>query len=301
MNSILPKLLSCAAIGLFMTNGQMPTAYAQAAAAKNDEAAVRQAGKDYLAAVERGDLKAVADLWAADGTYTDEFGHTSRVHDLLDHEAGGGKVVRPKTDVSDVKIRFLTPDVAVEEGNCETPSSTGASAIRGHYSALWIRQSGHWKLEDLRESRLDLSPDSGQLAELDIFAGQWSGEVNKLKIDVSANWNSAKTFLRRDFKVSSAGKEIFSGLQEIGWDPVSKHIRSWMFNDDGSYGDGLWSLEGNSWMVLTTRELPDGQTSKATHIYKFSNKNTMVWKSIRGSVGGQPADDFEIVLNRAAK
>jgi uncharacterized protein (TIGR02246 family) len=301
MNSILQKLLGCAAIGLFLTNLTAPRAYAQAAAAKNDEAAVQQAGKDYLAAVERGDAKALADFWTADGTYTDEFGHTSQVHDLFAREASGGKIVRPRPDVSDMKIRFLTPDVAVEEGNCETPSSTGASAIKGHYSALWVRQSGHWKLENVRESRLDSSPDSGQLSELDIFAGQWSGEANKLKIDVSANWNSTKTFLRRDFKVSSAGKEIFSGLQEIGWDPVSQHIRSWMFNDDGSYSDGLWSLEGNSWMVLTTRVLPDGQTSKATHIYKFSNKNTMVWKSIRGSVGGQPADDFEIVLNRAAK
>ena len=131
-----------------------------------------------------------------------------------------------------------------------------------------------------------------------MFLGQWSGEANKLKIDVSAKWNSTKTFLRRDFKISSAGKPVFNGTQEIGWDPATGHIRSWMFNDDGSYGDGLWSLEGTAWMVLSSRVLSDGQISKATHVYKFPDKNTMVWKSIRGSIDGQPADDFEIVLNR---
>jgi len=295
--SIFKKPFILVALWFLATTGFPRIAPAQSTAEKNDEAAVRQAGKDYLAAVERGDAKPLADFWRPEGTYTDEFGHTNRVRDLLSGESGG-KIARPKTDVSNVKIRFLTPDVAVEEGDCETPSTDGAATIKGRYSALWVRQSERWKLESLRDSRLQSVADSGQLAELDVFAGQWSGEVNKLKIEVSANWNAKKTFLRRDFKITSAGNEIFSGTQEIGWDPVSQHIRSWMFNDDGSYGDGFWSLEGNSWMVLTSRVLSDGQTSKATHIYKFSNKDTMIWKSIRGTVDGQPADDFEVVLNR---
>ena len=199
-----------------------------------------------------------------------------------------------------MKIRFLTPDVAVEEGDCETASAAGAAGVKGHYSALWVHRSGRWKLDSLHESRLDASPGGGQLAELGIFVGQWSGEINKIKIDVSAKWNSTKTFLRREFKITSAGKPLFSGSQEIGWDPVTQHIRSWMFNDDGSYGDGIWSLEGAAWMVLNSRVMPDGQTSKATHIYTFPDKNTMIWKSIRGAVGDEPAEDFKVVLKGAA-
>ena len=273
--------------------------YAQSPAKQGDEAAVRQAGKDYLAAAERGDGKALADFWTADGTYTDELGRTSKVHELLAHETGGGKIARPRTEVSDVKIRFLTPDVAEETGVCETASPAGAEPVKGAYSALWVHQKGGWKLESLRESRLEASPGNGQLANLDVFIGQWTGETNKLKIEVSAKWNSTKTFLRRDFKISSAGKPVFNGTQEIGWDPATGHIRSWMFNDDGSFGEGFWSLEGTAWMVLSTRVLSDGQISKATHVYKFPDKNSMIWKSIRGSIDGQPADDFEIVLTRS--
>jgi uncharacterized protein (TIGR02246 family) len=292
--------LSVLSIALLVSLTAARSSRAQSPVAKGDEAAVRQAGKDYLAAAERGDAKDLADFWTADGTYTDELGRTSKVRELLAHESGGGKIARPRTEVSDVKIRFLTPDVAEETGACETAAPAGAEPVKGAYSALWIHQSGRWKLESLRESRLEAAPGNGQLANLDVFIGQWTGETNKLKIEVSAKWNSTKTFLRRDFKISSAGKPVFNGTQEIGWDPATGHIRSWMFNDDGSYGEGIWSLEGTVWMVLSSRVLSDGQISKATHVYKFPDKNSMIWKSIRGSVDGQPADDFEIVLTRSS-
>jgi hypothetical protein len=294
------SVLSVFSIALAVPFIAASAGHAQSPAKPGDEAAVRQAGKDYLSAVDRGDAQALADFWTADGTYTDEGGHTSKVHDLLSQATSGGKMARPRTEVSDVRIRFLTPEVAEEVGTCETASPAGVEPVTGAYSALWVHQGGRWKLESLRESHPAAAAGNGQLANLDVFVGQWSGEANKLKIDVSAKWNSTKTFLRRDFKISSAGKPVFNGTQEIGWDPATGQIRSWMFNDDGSYGDGSWSLEGTVWMVLSSRVLSDGQISKATHVYKFPDKHTMVWKSIRGSIDGQPADDFEIVLTRAA-
>ena len=74
-----------------------------------------------------------------------------------------------------------------------------------------------------------------------------------------------------------------------------------MFNDDGSLSEGLWSREGNVWMALSTRVLSDERVSEATQIYKFPDKNTIVWKSIDGSIDGQPMDDFEVVLKRVTE
>ncbi len=163
---------------------------------------------------------------------------------------------------------------------------------------LWVRQNGRWKLDNLREMRAEApAAGDGQLASLDVFTGDWSGEVNKMTVRVSAKWDATKKFLRRDCSISS-GKASLASTQEIGWDPTSQHIKSWKFNDDGSYGEGLWSLEGNVWMELSSRVFPDGKTSTATQIYKFPDKNTMVWKVIRGSIEGQPTADFEVVLKR---
>src|SRR5262245_13261334 len=263
-----------------------------------DDAGVRQAGKDYLAAVQRRDVKAIADFWTADGTFTDETGRTFKVRERLAESTTAGGASYPHTAIRNIAIRFLTDDVALEDGDCETASAGGAP-VTGRYTALWVRENGRWKLDTVRATRAAPPADgSEQLASLDVFAGQWSGEIDKSTVRVSAKWDANKRFLRREFTIAS-GNASLAGTQEIGWDPLSGRIKSWSFLDDGSYGEGLWSLEGNAWMIASTRVLPDGSISTSTQIYKFPDKNTMIWKSIHGSVDGQPTDDFEITLKRS--
>ena len=61
-----------------------------------------------------------------------------------------------------------------------------------------------------------------------------------------------KKFLHRDITMTS-GKATLGGAQIVGWDPITQQISSWMFSDNGSYTiEGVWSLEGNLWMVLAT-------------------------------------------------
>ena len=98
----------------------------------------------------------------------------------------------------------------------------------------------------------------------------------------------------------TAGKSTLAGTQFVGWDPLAQQIRSWTFNDDGSYSDGVWSLQDNKWLVVSTRVLPDGSTSEAVQVYKVPDKSTIVWKLILGSIDGQPTDDVEVVLKRSS-
>ena len=282
------------------TSGRMLFAQGTADRSK-DEAALRQAGKDYLAAMERGDAKAVAEFWTAEGTFTDAAGRTVKVAEMLAKSgppavsAGAGSAARPQMNVTNVTIRFLADDVAVEEGDCET--GAGTSAVKGRYTALWVRQNEKWKLDSLRETVLG-TPVVDRRPSLDVFIGDWAGEYNKSTIRVSAKWDADKKFLRREFTMGTGNISV-SGLQVIGWDSLTQQIKSWSFLDDGSRGEGVWSLEGNVWMEFATRVLADGRTSSSIQVYKFPDKNTMVWKVMRGSVDGQPAEDFQIVLKRA--
>jgi len=272
---------------------------AQAPASRTkDETAVRQAGKDYLAAIEKRDAKAAADFWTADGTYTDESGRSVKVRELLEKSSdqAGGSASRPVDP--NAKVRFVADGVAIEEGEVDSQAGDGLTAAKDRYTALWVRDNGRWKLDHVNETRIEAAASSPPLASLNVFAGEWSGESNKITIRVSAKWDANKKFLHRDITMNG-GKAALVGRQEIGWDPLSQQIRSWMFSDDGSYSEGLWSMEGNLWMVLATRVLPDGKISKATQVYRFPDKNTVVWKSIRGTVDGQPTDDFEVVLKRS--
>jgi uncharacterized protein (TIGR02246 family) len=263
-----------------------------------DEASVRQASKDYLAALQRGDAKTVADFWTADGTYTNANGRSFKVRDLLAKNAGPTKSITPPTDIHHSSIRFITDDVALEDADFETPASNGAAPIKGHFTALWVRQNGNWKLASLKENRTSAAPScDDELASLGVFTGEWTGQSDQGTIHISSKWDATKKFLHRDFSLTG-GKSPVSGTQEIGWDPISHHIKSWMFIDDGSVSKGLWSLEGTVWMEVSTRTFADGRLSKATQTYKLPDKNTIVWKLIRGSADGKPAQTMEVTLNR---
>ncbi|HEY2883454.1 MAG TPA: nuclear transport factor 2 family protein [Pirellulales bacterium] len=267
-----------------------------------DEAAVRKAGNDYKAALTKGDAKQIAEFWTADGTLTDASGKAVKAKDVIQPAGDAKKQTAPPAEESKSTIRFVTPEVAVEEGTVK-PASSGAAAPVVSYSAMWVLQSGKWKIDSLREMRTAAgsaaaAAPANQLAELEIFNGQWSGEVNKLNLQISAKWNATKTFLRRDFTIASGGKTAFSGVQEIGWDPDARQIKSWMFYDDGSYGEGIWSLEGNAWMVLSWRELPDGTASTATQVYQFPDKNTLQWNIVHGAIDGHAAPETQVILKR---
>lgn len=265
---------------------------------KSDEAAVRQAGKDYLAALERGDA-AAAEYWTADGTYTDLSGRTVKVREL--HAAakeGKGKAATISPGVN-IAVRFVGQDVAIEEGDYSTSGGDDQSSIKCHYTALWVRDGKRWKLDSVQERPIAPATETKLPASLDAFVGQWTGEENKIAINISAKWDANRKFLSRRISMAS-GKATVIATQTIGWDPISQQIRSWTFCDDGSYSEGVWSLEGNAWMALSNRVLADGKTSEYTQVYKFPDKNTIVWRLIRCAVDGQPTEDQEIVLKRAA-
>lgn len=253
-----------------------------------------------MAALEKGDSKALAEIWTADGTFTDSDGHTYKVRESL--QKGGGKSLeaRQKLAVSDVSIRFVTPDVAIESGTSATGATSHSAAGKERFTAMWVRKEGQWKIDSLRETRVESPVNTGteSLAALNLFSGEWTAEMNHITIHVKATWNPTKRFLRREFTLSDNAKASTGGSQEIGWDPQSESIHSWTFNNDGSTGEGTWSLEGSVWMTLANRYLPDGRKSSAVHVYQFRDKDTLVWKSIHGRIDGEPSPDFEVVFKR---
>ena len=278
----------------------MQLAIAQRPSARNprDEAAVARASKDYLAALDRGDAAAIAEFWTPDGTYTDETGQVFKARDLVAKVVAAKSVARPSASLNNITLRFVTPDVVMEEGVCEMPSTAGAKALHGRFSATWVRQNDRWRLDSLREWRTSSNSGGKHLVPLQPFLGEWLGQTGNRSIRVSVKWNLGKTFLNREFSVLTDGQESFHGTQQIGWDPLTEQIRSWTFNSDGSRTEGIWSLEGNVWMVASQGAMPDGELSTATHVFKFQDKNTMVFKSISGEIGGKPTPDFEMKLVR---
>ena len=115
----------------------------------------------------------------------------------------------------------------------------------------------------------------------------------------SVGWSDNKNFLVRSFDVRVKGKPALTGSQRIGWDPLTRQIKSWVFDSNGGHGEGLWTRSGDQWVIKATGVRPDGRTVTATQVLTFVNKDNLRWKSIDRTLGSEIAHDIdEIVMVR---
>jgi uncharacterized protein (TIGR02246 family) len=255
----------------------------------NDEAAVRAAVAAYVAAYNRGDAKAVAAFWSDNGLWISPDGQRVQGRAAIEKELAAmfteGKGLH--IEVLDSSIRFLTADVAVEEGKVRV-TKPGEAPTESTYIALQVKQAGQWKLDSVRETEVPAAQEpASPLAELDWLVGDWIDQSPDATIATSVAWMKNKTFLHYTFTVSAPGADDLEGTQIIGWDPEAGQIRSWMFDSDGGFGEGTWSKKGNHWIVKLHHVLADGRKASSTNVYTPVDHNTFTWKSIGREVAGE--------------
>lgn len=301
------RVSSCAAVAILLAAWAGVT-WAQSS---EDEKAIRAAGIAYQEALARGDGKALAALWTADGDIVDDHGVVTKGRETVALTAPPSDAPRPEFRVHGTSLRFLTPDVALEDGMIDVMLSGSAVPQAGRFSATWVRQGGAWKLASLREGRLPGATGAAQLADLDWMVGDWTvvdnappdAKAARPTIEVSVRWNASRTFLLRDMKISPAAgaSEPSTPLhvtQRIGWDPLSRQIRSWVFSADGGHGDAFWSRDGNSWLARTSAVLPDGSQTSSLNVYTYDGKDRCTWQSFHTHAGGEHLPPVNMTMIR---
>ncbi len=264
-----------------------------------DRRAIRAAAKEYLGALARGDAKRLAEYWTSDGDFVDALGQTHPASELIAEASQPlGADQRPEVKLVDNGIRFLTADVAIEDGTSEVSHAGGRSPSRGRFSAVWVKKEGRWRLASLRESRIDPVARPAVLADLAWMLGEWSAESEETTLEVSARWNATETFLLRDLKVMRGGQIAFQASQRIGWDPVAHTIKSWIFDSDGGYGEATWTRDGDSWEIQSSGVLPDGRQTSATNLIEYNGKSGFSWKTVAATIGGQPGPSLDVQFTR---
>ena len=125
------------------------------------------------------------------------------------------------------------------------------------------------------------------LKDLEWLIGEWIDEDEGSSIKTVCAWTKNRNFITRTFSLSFEGEVVLEGTQVIGWDPERKRIRSWMFDSEGGFGDGLWLRKGNQWIVKSSQVLKGGKRASAINVMTLVDDKTLKWRSIGREIDGE--------------
>lgn len=276
-----------ALIGAWAFAGESP----EAADVRQIEAEVEA----YVEAFNAKDAAALSRHWSETGVYMRPSDGVRLVgRKAIENEFRSAFAERPDAVLS-VKvdaIRFVTADVAIEEGVAAV-ASPGEAPARSGYAAVHVKRDGEWQIDSIRETDLpaEEAAAGGHLAELAWLVGDWVDESDAATVETSVTWTKNNTFLSYAFKVSAGEQTELEGTQVLGWDPVQKTIRSWMFDSDGGFGEGVWTRRGDRWEVKLHQVLADGRTASSTNIYAPLDDNAFTWRSTDRVIEGERLPD----------
>ena len=263
---------------------------------RGDEKAVRASVASFEAAFNKGDAKALAAHWLPDGDLVTASGEMVKGREAIQRqfELFLAERGRPKLKSTIISIRFLAPDVAVEDATSRLDPPPAGPPIHAHHTTIYVKREGKWLIASARGAVSFPPSNYDHLKELEWMVGTWAleGESGAGHIHTTCRWSENKNYLVREVRAELHDQISVSGTVRIGWDPRQKKIKSWVFENDGSLFQGTWTRQGNRWLVEESGTLQDGTEASAVNILTPIDADTFQFQSVRRKLGGQPEPDI---------
>ena len=278
------------------------SAYGSTAETDVQEAILINNAKAFTDAFQKGDAKAVAAFWAEDGDYVDinarHFVGRVSIQDTFKELFAENKDLKLRIEIN--SVRFVTPDVAIEDGTTSVIPPGGGPPSQARYTNVHVKKDGQWLLQSVREAPYTPPGSSEHLRGLEWAVGDWADEEDGPEVSlVTFEWSSESNFLISTQSVT-VGDTLVSGVTEwIGWDPATSQLRSRSFEANGGTGQGVWSNQGNEWIIKTNVILPDGKKLSATNVVTRNGPDAITWQSKDRTLDGKALPDVkEIKMKR---
>lgn len=264
--------------------------------------AVAANDRAYEAAYAKADIKALADFYAEDISYTAEDGSIlngrSAVEASVAAALAGNKGAKLTINLDSVRV--LAPEVVVEKGSTTVTSKNGEKAS-SMFTAVHVKKDGKWKISELVETPAPVVSAGEHLSELSWLIGDWN-EADKdagLTVKSHYQWARGGNFISRNVTVKRGDDDVLEGWQVIGWNPVEESIRSWTFDDAGGFTDGSWTREGERWLVREIGYSADGSRTTADNTLTKAGPDKLFWESANRTLDGDPLPGIgRIEINR---
>ncbi len=258
-----------------------------------DEKSIRDAAAKYAEAYNKGDVDALAAMYAKDATYDEGEGPVIAGRDEIRKalaanfaEASGTKMA-----IEIKSIRF-TKNRAIEIGVATMTPAKGEPVVVA-YRAIHSKQpDGQWLMTSVGpDVTAEGATAAGPLEELEWMIGNWADTETDLDLNSSCRWDRNRRFLLRTFVMKEDGRQELQVNEIIAWDAADKIIRSWVFDSDGGFGQNTWSKRGDDWIISAKGTLADGGRGSAVNIIHRIDDNSYTWSSTNRDVDGQMLPD----------
>ncbi len=280
--------------------GQEQAGEKTAANRSADEAAIRANVAAFVRAYNAGDAKAVATLFTPDALIVDKEEDTSQGRAAIEQTFADLFAAAPqkRLEVFIGSIRFIGPDMAVEVGTTKEIPGPGEAPDYDRYTVLHVKRDGKWLMALARDAEGEAPPNRERLRPLAWLVGDWVDDGGSVVVFSTCRWSEDGNFLLQEFKLQIQGQGAMRVSQRIGWDPLAKRIRSWVFDSEGGYGESVWTHTSDAWIIKATGVRSDGTTASATNMLIPAGKDGYVWRSTDRVVGGEVGASIEVKVVR---
>jgi uncharacterized protein (TIGR02246 family) len=287
-----------------------PASQSTAPQGKDADAPIRQMVAAFTKAYNSGDAKALASLFIVEAEIIDSEGQVVRGRRAIEDEFAAIFKQHPKAkiEIAIDSIRYLGPALAIEEGTSTVKYEPNDPGESGRYVVTYVKQDGRWQTVSAQEAPEE-EADSNSLEQLSWLVGNWVDENPEALVKTSFRWDEDHTYLVGEFAIHIAGRPAMKGTNRIGWDPLLRQIRSWMFDSEGGFSESLWSPSSTNsgssgpdrWVVKMSGVTRDGRAGSATNVFTRLGEDRYSFQSYDRIVGGVPTDDIpEIIVTREA-
>lgn len=247
--------------------------------------------EQYVKMFNKHDATALASYWTEDAVYSNPVTGVSisgrkAIADEFKKWFEQGKV--DKLEAQAFTIHMIPEeDMAIAKGVFRLTFKDGREPYQNAYHAVLVKENGKWLIDHISQVDMNIPKSNfNQLKDLTWLIGDWIDKDENSTVETKTEWDKYKNFITQNYVINIYDQQALNVRQIIGWDPVAKQIRSWLFDSDGGFGEGKWYNKGDSWFVDSVYTLADGRRATAVNIYTPIDKDSYSWSSEGRDIDG---------------
>ncbi len=251
-----------------------------------------------VTAFNKSDTKAILNSFLTDGEIIDEQGVVHAGHEQISILMDSFFKAFPNasTEAELESVRSVAGIVFADgRRTITTADRKSVSVLR--FTSIWKKSDSGYKLVSFRDyaESSSMAPNAA-LQELQWLIGAWVNEGADARVELTFQWSADTNFILGSYSIKTDDGELLTSTQRIGWDARQGAFRTWTFDVDGGFGEGVWSKSEQGWQIRSTATTPEGTNASATLLFTPVSENRFSITGRQRMLNGEELPDYEITV-----